>query len=89
MQAIITKYLPATNFKGSRIKAKCERGSIIVSHDSAASLPEGPHVAAAQALVDKFVKEDAERYGTDENPWNARRVIGGLPGGEYAHVFVY
>lgn len=31
-QAIQTKYLPATSFKGSRIKAWCERGSITIDY---------------------------------------------------------
>lgn len=33
MQAIKTKYLPATNTKPSRIKAECEAGSITISYD--------------------------------------------------------
>lgn len=88
MQAIITKYLPATNFKSSRIKAKCERGSIVVSYDSADSYQDA-RVAAAQALVEKFIAQDAPRYGTDpkKNPWNAKRVVGQLPSHDYAHVF--
>ena len=30
------------------------------------------HIAAADALVAKFVKEDAKRYGTNKNPWSAK-----------------
>lgn len=87
MQAIQTKYLPATNFRGSRIKASCERGSIIISYPSELS-GDAAHVAAADALVAKFFKEDAERYGGNTNPWSKTRVCGGLPDGSCAHVFV-
>jgi hypothetical protein len=89
MQAITTKYLPATNTKPSRIKAACERGSITVSYDSAGS-DEDAHVAAAQALVESFIVQDSAKYGSNakSNPWNAKRVVGGLHSGGYAHVFV-
>ena len=49
MQAIITKFLPATNFKPSRIKATCERGSITISADSVLT-GEALHIAAVNAL---------------------------------------
>jgi hypothetical protein len=87
MQAITTKYLPVTNFKPSRIKAKCERGSIIVSFDHGLNIAEN-HKAAADALVNKFVKEDKKRYGTDKNPWSKKRAMGSFFNGEYAHVFI-
>jgi hypothetical protein len=48
---------------------------------------EDCHIAAAQALVDKFVKEDAEKYGTHVNPWSRERVCGQIPSGEYVHVY--
>ena len=49
---------------------------------------EACHIHAAQALVAKFVKEDAEKYGTHVNPWSLARVCGSIPSGEYVHVFV-
>ena len=77
-QAILTKYLPATNTRGRRIKATCERGSITVPY------PEGsgdvPHITAARLLREKFIKEDAEKYGSNHNPWAAPFVCGGIPG---------
>lgn len=85
MQAIITKYLPPTNFRGSRIKASCERGSITVEYDHSKGC-EGAHIAAVDALVSKFVEEDKERYGSESNPWARPRVVGGLPGSGYVHV---
>lgn len=49
MQCIITRFLPATNFKGSRIVATASGGRrIVVGYDHA----EGdPHIAAARALA--------------------------------------
>ena len=86
MQAIETKYIGPTNYRGSRIKASCERGSIIVSYDDALN-SEDAHIAAADALVAKFVKEDEARYGTNKNPWSAKRIMGGLKKTN-VHVFV-
>lgn len=85
MQAIQTKYLPATNFKGSRIKAWCERGSITIDYPHDSNLE---HRTAADALVAKFVKEDKAKYGEHPNPWDKPRASGGLPSLE-GDVFCY
>lgn len=93
MQAIETKLIPATNTKPTRIKASCDRGSIIVSADSLSgdqmNGSESTHVRAADLLVRKFAAQDLKEYGTpiDKNPWMFRRVTGGTKEG-YAHVFV-
>lgn len=92
-QAIVTKYIPPTNTKGSRIKAFCDRGSIIVPTDHSLNLNKR-HEAAAKALIAKFVREDQKQYGTkpENNPWNQGPLIaGGLPekmkGGYLVFVF--
>ena len=85
-QAIITKYLPATNTRGSRIKASCERGSITIDYPHELS-GDSAHIAAANALVAKFAKEDAAKYGSNTNPWSAPRVCGGIDNGRCAHVY--
>ena len=89
MQAIYTKYLPATNRRSSRIKASCERGSTIVSYDSEHT-EETMHRVACAFLCLKFAKEDQKKYGTElnDNPWTRPFVTGGLPQGGYAHVFI-
>lgn len=89
MQAIMTKFLPATNVRGSRIKASCERGSITVSYPHELS-GDACHRFAVQSLVEKFVAEDAKKYGTNGrgNPWALPFVTGGLPDGTYAHVYL-
>jgi hypothetical protein len=67
MQAILTQYLPATNFKGSRVKATCQAKSKTLHWDHALNIDEN-HMAAARAL--------ATDLGWNYGPW----VGGGLPG---------
>lgn len=90
MQAIITKYLGPPNYRGSRVKATAERGSVTVDYDDSFNGISN-HRRAASALIAKFVADDVKRYGApaDKNPWNHPSVTGWLPGnGGAAHVFV-
>jgi hypothetical protein len=88
MQAITTKFLAPTNYRGSRIKATCERGSVIVPWDWQED-SEKNHALAACSLVKKFAEEDVKRHGSNDsnNPWLRPFVSGVLMGGGYAHVF--
>lgn len=52
-QAIITKYLGPTNFRGSRIKAKCYGGSVTVSYRCELNTDQN-HLEAAKALQAKM-----------------------------------
>lgn len=52
-QAIITKYLGPTDYRCSRVKAKCQAGSVIVSWDSNLGTNEN-HTAAATLLAQRF-----------------------------------
>jgi hypothetical protein len=52
-QAIVTKYIGPTNYRGSRIVAKAAAGRIYVSYDHALNI-EDNHTAAAEALANKF-----------------------------------
>jgi hypothetical protein len=52
-QAITTKYLGPTNFRGSRIKATAQAGSVTVSWDDALDVVAN-HTKAAEALADKY-----------------------------------
>jgi len=54
MQAIVAKFLPATNTKGSRIKATAEAGSVTIGYPHELGQGQPAHRAAAQALADKF-----------------------------------
>jgi hypothetical protein len=87
-QSIETKYLCPTSTKGSRIKAECARGSITLHWDDALNTDEN-HIAAADALIARFLQEDATRYGQDakKNPWGAPRSVGQIASGNYVHVF--
>jgi hypothetical protein len=89
MQSIQTKYLPATNTLGSRIKATCERGSITIWYPHDLSGDE-VHREAARALVWRFIEEDKNQNSTPpaSNPWGREFVSGSLPDGTMAHIFI-
>ena len=77
MQAIITKYLCPTNNKGSRIKASCEAGSIMVPYHYEFDITMA-HNYAANCLVNKL--------GWNSN-YHGELITGQLPNGDYCHVF--
>lgn len=81
-QAILTKFLPATNTRGARIKATCERGSITIPYPYELN-PEEGHKAAVNTLTEKFATEDFRRTGIDTaaNPWKREFVTGALEKG--------
>jgi hypothetical protein len=87
MQAIITKYIPATNYKPSRLRAKCERGSLMVSYDHGLDIDEN-HVAACAALCAKFDAEDVKKYGSQAAHWSRAKASGVIPNGCHVHVFM-
>ena len=88
MQAITTKYLPATNVRGSRIKASCDRGTITIDypHDVSGDLC---HRRAVDALLAKFAAEDARTYGgsAEAHHWG-RYITGGNADGNCSHVLL-
>ena len=89
MQAITTKYLPATNHRGARIKAICARGSITIPFPHELS-GNAIHIAAVSELVHKFAAEDLATYGAPKegNPWLRPFATGTLSNGSVAHVFI-
>jgi len=52
-QAIETRYLGPTNFRGSRVVASAQAGSMTVPWDHALDVADN-HAAAARALADKY-----------------------------------
>jgi hypothetical protein len=52
-QAITTKYIGPTNYRGSRIAAFADCGRIYVGYDHALNI-EDNHVAAAKAFAEKY-----------------------------------
>lgn len=79
MQAIQTKYMNPTNVRGSRIKAICGAGTIIVPYDSELD-PLANHEAAAQALCDKLGWTEANSF--------PHTVAGQLADGTWVHTFL-
>ena len=88
MQAILTKFLPATNHLGERVKATCSRGSLTIGFDYNLS-GDAIHIAAASALIERFLAQDL-KSGTpiESNPWNRPFATGTLSDGSVAHVFI-
>jgi hypothetical protein len=84
-QAISTRYFPATDSKGSRIKATCDRGSITIDYPHELSGWEC-HCVAFRCLLERFARED----GNDKS-WghHSNYVCGGMHrGSKEAYVFV-
>ena len=79
-QAIATRYLGATNYRGSRIKATASAGSVTVGYDHALNLSEN-HLAAAVALANKFDWLSGDRPG--------KLITGGLANGDFVHVLTF
>lgn len=77
MQAIRTKYLPATNYKPSRMKASAEAGSVTISWDDEFGQEEN-HIRAARALAEKF-EWTGPRYSN---------LVTGYSDDGYVHVFL-
>lgn len=75
-QAIVTKWFGPTDFRGSRIKASADAGSVTIPWDFALSV-ERNHERAAETLAVKFGWVEYSSY-----------VGGSLPGGGYAFVAV-
>lgn len=101
MQAIQTRYLPATNTKPARIKATCSRGSVTLSWSEAESMidrsihhevmtdEQAAHRAVADNLCCRFAEQDWKTRGEplNGNPWLFPKASGCLPDGSWAHVF--
>lgn len=81
MQAIVTKYLPCTNTKGSRIKAFCDAGSITIPY---------PHELSGMAVYRKAAEMLLEKLEWDKREYG-KLLGGGAPqhGTNIAYVFVF
>ena len=70
-QAIETKYLGPTDHRGSRVRAKCQAGSVTLSWDHALDTVAN-HAAAARALIRKLGWDNRDWYAlvrrTENNP---------------------
>jgi hypothetical protein len=78
MKAIVTKYLPFTNHKPSRIKASAEGvSSVIYTCDSLSD----------ESNLDSLPIRAAKRFALANN-WPTNLASGQLPSGEWAHCFI-
>ncbi len=87
MQAIQTKYICPTNFRGSRIRAKCEAMTIFLTWDDALNAEEN-HRLACNTLCARMDAHNVERYGHKASQWTAPKIAGTLPDGSMVHVFL-
>jgi hypothetical protein len=90
-QAVLTKVLPCTDTKPTRIKAFCSRGSIVVSyHADVLETDREAHERAFKALIAKFRAEDKDRPKETKNPWAREYIMGGMPNSSSeCFVFVF
>lgn len=80
MQAIVTKYLGPTNYRGARVKARCQAGSLTLSWDHSVN-SDVNHAEAARRLALKLHWNENNTFG--------ELVGGGLPDGTgNCYVFV-
>jgi hypothetical protein len=87
MQAIKTKYIGPTDFKGSRVKAECDALTIVVEWDDALDT-EANHIAAAKQLCQRLAARNEKAYGKNSGDgWLRPFLTGGLKNDGYAHVF--
>lgn len=80
MQAIVTKFIPPTDHRGSRVVARAESGLKLVWDWDHRSDVEENHRAAAIALCRKFGWLGPRHL-------KSQIATGAIYGGGYAHVF--
>ena len=73
-QAIITKFIPCTNHRGSRVKAFCDAGNLTMNWDHALNVDEN-HERVAKALANKL-------------GWEWHHIGGSLSSSMGGYVFV-
>lgn len=88
MQAIHTRFLPPTNFRGERIVAQCQAMRLVVSYPYELNQDDA-HRNAAKQLCQAMHKKCAELYGEkpENSPWLRPFVTGQIADGSYVHVF--
>lgn len=78
MQAIITKFLPASDLRGIRVEGTCDAGTITVGYNYRLNDEEN-HRSAALAIVDAF--------GCSSDHCGA--MIGGQMPGDLGYCWVF
>lgn len=83
MKAIITKYLPFTNTKPSRIVAKAEGVPSVTTTCGSLEI-----IAAERGWTHLTDHQAAARLLAEKQGWSTTLVSGGLPDGTWCHCFV-
>lgn len=87
-QAIITKFLPATNHRGSRLKVTAYAGSITIPWDHALDVYEN-HNRAAKAFAIKFKWFGCWYVGSMPDDSGYCYVLGNLVPGPAERAFAF
>ena len=85
MQAIQTKYLGPSNYRGARIKAWCEAGSLTIDY---------PDELSGQACHRKAAESLQAKLGWDEQSYSSDRkskpvLLGGALPGNAGYCFIF
>jgi hypothetical protein len=85
--AIVAKYLPASNTRGSRIQVKSNRSRRYYSYPHEKSGDEVYKFAVAEYLGE-ILREDVKEYGEHATGWGklSDYSVGCIPSGEYVFV---
>jgi hypothetical protein len=85
--AIVAKYIPASNTRGSRIQVKSQRSRRSYSYPHEKSGDEVFKHAVAEYLGE-ILREDTRKYGEHATGWGtlADYSVGQIPSGEYVFV---
>ena len=76
MKCITTKYIGPTNYKGSRIKAVCDGGSVTIPYDYSLNIDQ-LHDRAAKYLMEKMGWDNLQIIGSGTDITNkVQHVIG-------------
>lgn len=87
MQAITTRYVPATDRKGARVSASCAMGTVFIPYPSELSGMD-THGAAAMALVRKLKWENIGLWhGAELGTSGAYVFVPTLHGSAYKSTF--
>ena len=87
-QAIVTKYIGPTNYRGTRISVRCSAGRIIVPWDHSLGIVEN-HAAAAFTLARKlgWVSSPGQVSGSAAPLYLGALPDSGMAGHAYVAVF--
>jgi hypothetical protein len=75
-QAILTKFLPPTNYRGARIKAWCQAGSVTIDDPPELSGLDC-HAEAVRQLCAKIDARCVKEYGEKVGRWSEKAWIAG------------